>query len=59
MRVHVRDGDDPIKIVMLVDIGVVWQAFLLAPALKEATPEKIADRDAIWLLMAQSFVHTL
>ena len=57
--VHVRHGDDPVEIVVVVGIGVVGQAQLRAPAADEAAPEEIADRHAVGLLVAQGLVHAL
>ena len=59
MRVHIGDGDDPIEIVVLVDVGVLRKPKVTTPASEEAAPEEIADRNSICLFVAQSLVHSL
>ena len=54
-RVHVRDGHDEIQVVVIIRVGVGWQAEFLAPAAREAAPEKVADGHAVRLLVAQGF----
>jgi len=57
--VHVRHRDDPIEVVMVIRTGVGGQAKFFSPALGEAAPEKIADRDPIRLFVAQGLVHAI
>ncbi len=58
-RVHVRDRDDPIEVVVIIGIGVSGESEVRLPALGEAAPEEIADGHAIGLLVVEGPVHAL
>jgi hypothetical protein len=49
--IHVRHGHHPVEVVIVMHVGVGGQSFFCTPAIQEATPEEIADRDAIRLFM--------
>ena len=51
------DGDLPVQVVVLIDVGVSRQAQIFAPALHEAAPEEIADRDLVSFLVTEGFAH--
>ena len=55
--IHIGNGHRPVEVVMLIDVGVGRQTFFLTPAIQEAPPEEIADRDAIRLFVPERLVH--
>ena len=57
--IHVGEGDDPVQIVVAVEVGIRRQAELAAPAFHEAAPEEVADGHAIGLLMPKRLVHPI
>ena len=59
MRIHIGNGDDPIEIVVLVDVRVLRKPKVTTPAIEEAAPEEVADRNTIRLFVAKSLVHSI
>ena len=59
MRVHVRDGDDEVEVVVVVGIRVGGEAQLAAPAVAELAPEEVRDRHAVRLLVPEGLADPL
>ena len=57
MRIHIGNSDNPIKIVVPVDVRLLRKPEVTAPAVEKAPPEEIAHRNAIRFFVAQSLVH--
>ncbi len=57
MRIHIGNGDDPIEIVIPVDIRLLRKPEITLPPIEKAAPEEIADRNPIRFFVAESPVH--
>jgi hypothetical protein len=58
MGIHIRHRDNPVEVVVFVDVGAFRKAQFTPPAIDKTAPEEVAYRDAVCLFMTERLVDS-
>jgi hypothetical protein len=59
VRIHIGSSNDPVQVVVAIYVGVAGKPQLFLPAIEKGNPEKVANRDAIRLLVVKGLVDSV